>query len=133
MDGKLVSLSSKSLDGRDNHQEGAWALVSSEGGVVAVMDLTSSLPDSISSAFATGRKSEVTLLDANTNIVFSRSVMPTILSSHAGNARNEWLVTGIFALPSRVGQKGVTKDQWVNEWKKRPTIPEEILKIIQAQ
>ncbi|KAG8905617.1 hypothetical protein FRB99_008563 [Tulasnella sp. 403] len=104
----------------------AWALASSAGGVVGVRDLTSSITKEPSPI----RKGEVVILDANTNIVFSRSVMPTLLGDHTGDLRDEWLVTAVFAIPSRVGQEGVPRDKWVEEWNKTPAVPPTLRKLM---
>ncbi|KIO29308.1 hypothetical protein M407DRAFT_70645 [Tulasnella calospora MUT 4182] len=119
------------LDGKSSSdqptEDAAWALASSAGGVVGVRDLTHLALPNFS---ASGRKGEVTILDANTNIMFSRSIMPTIIGSHLGSSRDEWFVTGVFALPSKLGQDGVPKSAWVAEWHKNPAVPDAILKII---
>ncbi|KAG9034731.1 hypothetical protein FRB95_012681 [Tulasnella sp. JGI-2019a] len=125
LDGKMVSTPGSV---HAHGHSGAWALASSEGGVVGVMDLTSLTVKSPAGV----RKGEVIVLEANTNIVFSRSVMPTILGEHHGTVKDEWIVTGVFALPSRLGEKGVLKSKWVDEWKKKPTIPDDLLKLIKA-
>ncbi|KAG8862771.1 hypothetical protein FRB96_000781 [Tulasnella sp. 330] len=128
VDGKIVSPSSTS--------ETAWALVSSEGGVVGIRDFTS--PEHSVETGQEKRTSQVIALEANTNIVFARSVMPTIMGHHLPHAMqpntqdSEWLVTGIFAIPSRVGEKGVAKAKWIEEWKKVPKIPEDVLKLMAA-
>ena len=115
LDGKVTS------EGSDE----PWALACSAGGVVAVRDLSRHYKrDNLQ------RRGVVVVLDPNTNIVFSRSVMPTLLGDHSGRAEDEWIVTGVFALPNRVGKTGLHKSAWMEEWVKTPVVPKAILKIM---
>lgn len=70
------------------------------------------------------RKGEIVQADANSNLVYSRSVLPSLKASHdAGSER--WFATGIFGIPVKVGEKEVDP-VWNEEWTKRPVISDEI-------
>ena len=130
-EGSLLESADSIVEGRviSSVAPTASAFASSKGGVVGVRDLSF-----IAGLTTESRKSDVIQLDANTNIVFSRSTMPTLLGTHGGDAEKDvWLVTGIFAIPSRVGEHGVAKEKWVKEWAKTPVVPEAIRKLMPVQ
>lgn len=75
------------------------------------------------------RTGKVVRLDANSNLMEARAVLPTLLSEHEASENDIWLVTGVFALPSRIGEEGAEAG-WLTEWNKRPTIPEDIAALL---
>ncbi|KIM21710.1 hypothetical protein M408DRAFT_80143 [Serendipita vermifera MAFF 305830] len=137
-----------------------YALVRSAAGVSGVMDLTSLLfpsstnlskpsssvtnssnYSSLSSSAQQGadvqtRKGQIVHLDSNSNIVASRSCMPTLIGEYGGSEKgvgteDVWLATGIFALPSKASAKGAERKeaqtegmdlQWIEAWRKKPTV-----------
>ncbi|KAG8909522.1 hypothetical protein FRC02_007745 [Tulasnella sp. 418] len=128
LDGSALSTGTEeNFEGRVISAGDPSSFAASAGGVVGVLDLTPTvLPNS-----GSPRKAEVIPLDANTNIVFSRSTMPTLMGAHGGDGTKDvWLVTAIFGIPSRVGEDGVPKVKWVEEWNKRPIVPAPLLKLM---
>ncbi|TFY68802.1 hypothetical protein EVJ58_g799 [Rhodofomes roseus] len=53
------------------------------------------------------------------------AVLPTLMGEHAAGEKDIWLVTGVFGIPSVGDQEGAPAG-WEAEWRKRPTIPEEV-------
>lgn len=93
-------------------------LIRSSVGVVGVKDLTKA---------GSIRTGEAVILDANANIIFPRSIMPTLRSTSGGEGKDAWLVTGIFALELPIGLDG---DDLNERWAKVPTIPKELEKLL---
>ncbi|TEB31042.1 hypothetical protein FA13DRAFT_1732995 [Coprinellus micaceus] len=55
--------------------------------------------------------------DANTNIIWPRTVLPTLMGEHNASDEDHWLFTAVFAVPeSALGQH----ESWVKEWEKKP-------------
>ncbi|KAF9524341.1 hypothetical protein CPB83DRAFT_773953 [Crepidotus variabilis] len=79
-----------------------------------------------------GRMAQVIRTDANSNLIVSRAVLPTLLSGHSSGPRSLWLVTGVFALPSQGDGKGAPAG-WEGEWRKRPVVPEKLVSLINLQ
>ncbi|KDQ60461.1 hypothetical protein JAAARDRAFT_153111 [Jaapia argillacea MUCL 33604] len=71
------------------------------------------------------RKGKPLRTDANTNLMVPRAVLPTLFDEHEAG-ETIWLVTAVFGLPS-VGDKEGAEAGWEGEWKKRPSVPAEIL------
>jgi hypothetical protein len=72
------------------------------------------------------RYGQIIQADANSNLVFSRSVLPSLRGSlEAGSEK--WFATGIFGLPVKVGEDKVD-EAWKAEWEKRPVVPDFIAK-----
>ncbi|KAI0727992.1 hypothetical protein C8Q72DRAFT_885854 [Fomitopsis betulina] len=72
-----------------------------------------------------GRAGRALRTDANTNLMVPRAVLPTLMGEHAAGGKDIWLVTGVFGLPS-VGDRDGAPAGWEAEWRKRPTVPDEI-------
>lgn len=73
------------------------------------------------------RVGKVVDADSNSNIMFSRSVIPTLLGDVEGD--DAWFVTAVFGLPdaggmARPGEGKGPRAGWEAEWAKRPKIPE---------
>lgn len=92
------------------------ARAQTEAGVVGVIDLSGS---------GEGRTGKIIQADANSNIVFSRSVMPSLLGSHAASDKDYWLVTAVFGLPVAYGAKDLPEG-WEAEWHAKPSVPESL-------
>lgn len=76
-----------------------------------------------------GRAGKALRTDANTNLMVPRAVLPTLMGEHAAGGKDIWLVTGVFGIPSTGDQEGAPAG-WEAEWRKRPTIPDEIAVLI---
>lgn len=77
-----------------------------------------------------GRKGKVIRMDANSNLLEARTVVPTLLDGHEASEGDVWLVTAVFGLPSLEGHEGASLG-WAEEWNKRPDVPEEIATLIE--
>ena len=61
----------------------------------------------------------MSLSDANSNLVESRTVLP-IVQKDIKKGETVWFVTAVFAMPaSREGWK----QSWKDGWEKRPAVP----------
>jgi hypothetical protein len=72
------------------------------------------------------RYGQIIQADANSNLVFSRSVLPSLRGSLEAGSET-WFATGIFGLPVKVGEDKVD-EAWKAEWEKRPVVPDFIAK-----
>lgn len=70
------------------------------------------------------RKGEIVQADANSNLVYSRSVLPSLKAAHEPGTE-VWFATAIFGIPVKVGEKEVDP-VWAEEWAKRPLVPDVI-------
>lgn len=76
------------------------------------------------------RKGCALRMDANTNLVASRTVLPTLVGGHDASEGNIWIGAGVFGLPSL----GDTRDAprgWLKVWGRRPEI-EDLKDYVQA-
>lgn len=78
-----------------------WARAATKGGCAGVFDLSE-----------TKRVGKLVQTDPNSNVIFSRSILPSLEGEAEGTV---WLATAIFGCPSGVA--------WEAEWEKRPTVP----------
>eukprot|EP01117_Protostelium_nocturnum_P011562 TRINITY_DN4194_c0_g3_i1.p1 TRINITY_DN4194_c0_g3~~TRINITY_DN4194_c0_g3_i1.p1 ORF type:complete len:634 (-),score=143.86 TRINITY_DN4194_c0_g3_i1:22-1923(-) len=106
-----------------NEQEGRMeveerALASSSAGVVGIADLLK------------GRKGRVVNVDANANLISSRTVLPTLMGKH-DEGKEEWLVTAVFAIPSQ-NADSINQSIWEDSWNKVPSLLESLKKMIQS-
>ncbi|OQO08614.1 hypothetical protein B0A48_06484 [Cryoendolithus antarcticus] len=110
-DGRVLTpLSSSPLDSdQGTFVSGADALIVSRAGAAGVTDLHP----------AAGRKGGICDVDANSNLIESRTQVPTLNADvKAGDER--WVVSAVFALPAEAeGWMG----RWKQEWDKRPQVP----------
>jgi hypothetical protein len=104
---ELESLSDDSTEGRKDGVGEALAL--SRSGAVGIAE-----------SFSTTRTGRVIDEDANSNLLYSRSVLPT-LTSTVTPGRDEWMVTAVFAMPASVEH---WQQSWREAWQSRPKIPE---------
>ncbi|KAJ8468640.1 hypothetical protein ONZ51_g9516 [Trametes cubensis] len=96
-------------------ESGSEARAASKAGVSGIAELRQ----------RPSRKGKAMRTDANTNLMVPRAVMPTLMDEHNPEDGDIWLVTAVFGLPSVNGANGAAPG-WEAEWKKRPTIPQEI-------
>ncbi|KAL5498731.1 hypothetical protein ACEPAH_2086 [Sanghuangporus vaninii] len=76
------------------------------------------------------RKGGVIRLDANSNLIEARTVLPMLLVDIPASEKDAWFVTAVFALPSAEGKEGA-RAGWIESWKNtKPVIPEEIATLI---
>ena len=105
---ELVQLDNTSPEGR--HEANSEALVLSRSGTVGIVELHSQ-------ARRTGKVLDE---DANSNLIHSRSVLPS-LSSALEPGKEVWLVTAVFAVPANV--QG-WQNSWRAGWNHPPSIPQ---------
>ena len=99
-----------------NEEEGSvWA--HSQAGAVGVVDLHG------------GRKGKAVRTDANTNLMWPRAVMPTLMDEIEASEKDVWFVTAVFGFPAQGDQQGAPQG-WNGEWQKRPVVPKEILELM---
>lgn len=80
-----------------------------EAGAVGLLDLGEQ-----------ARTGKIIQADANANIVFSRSVLPSLLGRHDPGQEDQWLITGVFGVASADGSSGLPAG-WESEWNARPS------------
>ncbi|KAH0847581.1 hypothetical protein FOPE_00767 [Fonsecaea pedrosoi] len=86
------------------------AVVVTRGGAVGIIELH----------HHEGRAGRVLDEDANSNLMESRSVLPSLAMDIPANA-DLWIATGIFAMPSSVPDY---RKKWQQSWMQRPHIPD---------
>ncbi|ETN42005.1 uncharacterized protein HMPREF1541_03944 [Cyphellophora europaea CBS 101466] len=96
------------VDGREGRQQGQnEAVVVSQAGVVGIVELKAK------------REGVVLEEDANSNLVSSRSILPTLATTlEAGE--DMWLVAAIFAVPADAHD---WRETWQTMWRTRPAMP----------
>lgn len=69
-------------------------------------------------------KGKLVQSDPNSNIIFPRTVLPTLLGEvEAGST--VWVATAVYAVAARDDK---VSDRWEDEWQKRPTVPSWVVK-----
>ena len=110
-DGRAVVQSFSGETSRGGEQELGWARVTTVPGCVGVLDLD--LPGTKRDK----RKGVLVQTDPQSNVIFSRSVLPSLQSQI--EAGETWLAIGIFGLPA-----GATSaNEYESEWRKTPSVP----------
>ncbi|XP_006463795.1 hypothetical protein AGABI2DRAFT_145015 [Agaricus bisporus var. bisporus H97] len=67
------------------------------------------------------RKGSAMRMDANSNLVVARSVLPTLVGEHEASGDEVWIAAGIFGLPNLDRAVGAAPG-WQQAWDKRPEI-----------
>lgn len=75
------------------------------------------------------RTGKVIRMDANSNLLEARTVLPTLVSQLEPSDGDVWFVTGVFAIPNVKGVEG-PPEGWMSEWEKRPEVPEAIATLL---
>lgn len=75
-----------------------------------------------SSSTPSPRQGQIIQADANSNLIESRSVLPSLRGIHA-QGTEQWFATGVFGIPVNIGEKEVDP-VWKDEWVKRPVVPD---------
>lgn len=104
-------------EGRSEKTGEAFAV--SPAGAVGILDLSP----------GEKRKGTVMNVDANSNLIYARTVLPQLETEHLPKDGVTWLVSAVFGLPVKVGEKGV-KGIWEERWEMKPEIPGSMLKLI---
>lgn len=117
--------------GRDVSSEGWFAGVNearaaSAAGAVAVVALEAEA--GIEGIAGGEREGDALRMDANTNLIYARAVLPTLMSDIPAKDGDTWLVTGVFGLPAVEGVEG-PRANWLEAWNKKPDVTS-LLKLI---
>jgi hypothetical protein len=112
----LDKLESESDESVGYFEGGAGARAVSKAGVSGIVKLD---PKSV-----VERKGRVVRLDANSNLMEPRTVVPALVAEVEPREEDVWLVTAVFAFPSRC-EKPPTG--WSSSWEKRPEVPGSIV------
>lgn len=99
----------------------AVALAKSSAGVSGIVDL-------VSESRTDRRRGRAIRLDANSNLIFARAVLPTLIGEHAAGD-TALLYTGVFGIPVRDGQKDI-RAGWEEEWEAAPPLTEALLRSV---
>ena len=90
-------------------------------GAVGIIELAKLFSPSV-----TEREGRVLIMDPNSNIVESRTALPTLLGNIAPTEQI-WLLTAVFAMPSSFDS---WSQQWQPAWKNIPILPVWVVNII---
>jgi len=90
------------------HADGTEAVAVTRGGAVGIVELAQ-----------TTRFGRVLEEDANSNLMESRSVLPSLAMDIPADA-DLWLTTAVFAIPASVTGY---QQKWRHSWTERPQIP----------
>ncbi|EJD54761.1 hypothetical protein AURDEDRAFT_156540 [Auricularia subglabra TFB-10046 SS5] len=97
--------------------EEGFSLASSKAGTVGIFDLSKS-----------ARGGLALRVDANSNLMVPRAVLPTLVGEIAAGTE-VWYATAVFAVPSKAGQHGAPEG-WVEDWNRKPIIPQELADLL---
>lgn len=95
-------------------------LARSSAGVSGVSDLSPSVK----------RVGAAVRLDANSNLIAARAVLPTLLGEHKAG-EDVVLYTGVLGIPTR-GGKNEVRSGWLSEWTNVPPIPVALKKSVEG-
>ena len=72
----------------------------------------------------------MTRLDANSNLIEARTVLPVLLVDIPASEKDVWFITAVFAVPAEEGKEGA-RPGWLESWQgTKPVLPEEIATLI---
>ena len=113
-DGRALVQAFSGETSRGGEEEIGWARAVTRAGVVGVFDMPIDGGEAV-------RRGRLVQSDPNSNIIFSRSVLPSLL----GEIRQgtSWLVTAVFGMPEKDGKIG----DWMSQWEKVPEVPQYVL------
>lgn len=112
---------------RSGRGEGTYALCLGRG-AVGVVDLLELERKGEDEAMARGEYGMIVNADPNTNLVESKTVIPTLMGG-IGKDQTKWFVSGIFGRPA--GEHVLPPD-YLDGWGEKPLIPEWLMKLVKA-
>jgi hypothetical protein len=77
------------------------------------------------------RKGRALRMDANSNLIFARSVLPTLMGVHEMGGGEAWIAAGVFGLPNVNHAVGATRG-WLQAWDRRPGIGPRIVDYVKV-
>ncbi|KAJ3038930.1 hypothetical protein HDV00_012759, partial [Rhizophlyctis rosea] len=101
------------------------AVAASGKGVVGIRDAQNSLNTLLGGNLPTKRTGSVIAADPNTNVLYSKTVIPSLFGEIPPN-QEAWYVTSILAIPSTAndGTTGIPAEKWSPEWEEAKTFPD---------
>ncbi|GAB7358481.1 hypothetical protein MBLNU230_g2545t1 [Neophaeotheca triangularis] len=120
-DAPSSSTAAKGKDIEGTFAESASAVVVSRAGASGVREASLAVEKN-------GRKGEICNVDANSNLMESRTLLPTLYNEFK-KGTTTWLVAGVFAMPNSVdGWKG----KWSDEWERGFQLPEWVEEMVKG-
>lgn len=121
-DGRHLDSVQEDSDAFGTFAEHGVARAASRAGASGVVALeTTSTP---------ARTGEVIRMDANTNLIEARTVLPTLHAELKPSDKDIWFVTAVFALPAEESASGA-RHGWLAEWHNtKPVLPEWIAELM---
>ena len=110
-DGRALVQAFSGETSRGGDEEIGWCRAVTRAGCVGVLDL-------IIKGHGGDRQGSIVQSDPNSNVIFSRSVLPSLLGTV--DIGETWIATAVFGMPSRQGKMG----DYEGEWKKIPEVPD---------
>jgi len=111
-DGRALVQAFSGETSRGGSEEVGWARAVTRAGAVGVLDIPMG-------GGKADRRGRLVQSDPNSNLIFSRSVLPSLLGEIL--ERVSWLATAVFGMPFRDGEG--EKGDWEGEWGKVPEVP----------
>ncbi|KAH8116153.1 hypothetical protein DFH11DRAFT_1584573 [Phellopilus nigrolimitatus] len=119
-DGRALEPVSRDTEEYGTCENGAAVRVASRAGASGVAALEKD----------SARKGEAIRLDANSNLIEARAVLPMLISEIEPSEKDVWLITAVFALPNEEGRDGAQAG-WLKNWEDTtPVLPEDISALI---
>jgi hypothetical protein len=112
-DGRALVQAFSGETSRGGDQAIGWTRANTRGGCVGVVDIPIK-------GGAAQREGKLIQSDPNSNVIFSRSVLPSLLGSACQDGNTTWLATAVFGVPTVDGK---LPTGWEKEWEKRPEVP----------
>ena len=109
-DGRALVQAFSGLKGGGDEEIG-WTRASTKVGAVGVLDLGVKGKQG-------DRQGRLVQSDPNSNVIFSRSVLPTLMGDLP--AGESWIATAVFGLPS----DGHKESDYTSAWEKKPQVPD---------
>jgi len=100
-------------------EEAGLVRAETSGGISGAAEISLSASET---AADSKRYGEIVQADANSNLIHSRSVLPSLRGQLEAGSET-WVATGIFGLPVVIGETQVD-DAWKEEWERRPSVPD---------
>ena len=117
-DGRALTALTEASPNEGTHAAAGNAVVVSRAGASGVADV---LPEN-------GRKGGVCIVDANSNLIESRTLLPTVYADLKAGSTT-WFATAVFAMPASYdGWQG----KWKAQWDKQPKLPQWAQELVHA-
>lgn len=114
-DGRALVQAFSGEKSRGGDEEVGWARARTAGGVVGLKDIK--IPHG-----GGERHGKLVQSDPNSNVIFSRSVLPSLSGTACQDGKTTWLATAIFGVPA-LGGDGSLPEDWEKGWNTVPEIP----------